>query len=60
MEMVAFLAVGLLLYFLADWLLIRLEAFAGRRFEYRTFIFFGILLGLALVVFPLIQKVAGG
>jgi amino acid permease len=56
MEMVAFLVVGAVLYFIADWLLNRLEAFAKRRFEYRTLIFFAILLGLALIVFPLIRN----
>jgi NhaP-type Na+/H+ or K+/H+ antiporter len=56
MEMIAFLAVGVVLYFVADWLLRRIEAFAKRRFEYRTLIFFGILLGLALIVFPLLRN----
>lgn len=59
MEAIAFLATGLVLYFAADWLLNRIETAAGRRLEYRTLIFFGILLGLALVVFPIIRHLAG-
>lgn len=60
MEAIAFFAVGLILYFSADWLLDRIEAAAGRRLAYRSLIFFGILLGLALVTFPLIRRYAGG
>ncbi len=60
MEAIAFFAVGLILYFCADWLLDRIEAAAGRRLAYRSLIFFGILLSLALVAFPLIPHYAGG
>lgn len=60
MEMIAFLAVGLILYFVADWVLNRIEAVAKRRLEYRTLLFFGLLLGLALIAFPIIRKYAGG
>jgi uncharacterized membrane protein YedE/YeeE len=56
--MLAFVAVGLILYFVADWLLQRIEIVMKRRLEYRSLIFFGILLALALVVFPLIQRYA--
>ena len=55
MELIAFTAVGLILYLLADWLLNRIEILMKRRLEYRTLVFFGILFGLALVVFPLIR-----
>jgi len=55
MELIAFTAVGLILYLLADWLLNRIEIMVKRRLEYRTLVFFGILFGLALVVFPLIR-----
>lgn len=60
MEMIAFLAVGIILYFVADWLVVRIEAVAKRRLEHRSLIFFGILLGLALIVFPVIRNFAGG
>jgi len=58
--MLAFLAVGLILYFVADWLLQRVEIAMKRRLEYRSLIFFGILLALALIVFPLIQRYVPG
>lgn len=59
MEVVVFIVVGIVLYFAADWLLERIEVAAGRRLESRSLIFFGILLGLALVVFPLIRHFLG-
>ena len=59
MEAVAYIVVGLVLYFAADWLLDRIEVAAGRRLESRSLIFFGILLGLALIVFPLIRHFLG-
>ena len=59
MEMIAFLAIGIVLYVVADWLLNRIEIIAKRRIEYRTLIFFGILFGLALIVFPVIRQFTG-
>jgi len=58
--MLAFLVVGLILYFVADWLLKFIEAAMKRRLENRSLVFFGILLALALLVFPLIQRYASG
>jgi len=60
MEMIAFVAVAMVLYFVADRLLDRIEIALKRRLEYRSLIFFAILLGLALVVFPLIQHFLAG
>lgn len=59
MESVYFLLVAVVLYFGADWILRRMEAAAGRRFEYRSIIFFVILLTLAMVSFALIRQYAG-
>lgn len=59
MESLYFIAVAVLLYLGSDWILQRMEAAAGRRFEYRSFIFFAILLTLALVSFALIRRYAG-
>jgi MFS family permease len=50
-------AIGL--YFLADRLLDLLEHRAGRRFENRSLIFFGLLLGLSLVTFAVIRRFVG-
>ena len=52
---VLFLLVSVALYFAADWILKRAEARAGRRFEHRSFIFFGLLLSLALLTFAILR-----
>jgi len=59
LESVYFILVAIMLYFGADWILRRMETAAGRRFKYRSFIFFGILLTMALVSFTLIRNYAG-
>ena len=43
MSAIYFTVVAVALYFVSDWLLQAVEAQAGRRFEYRTLIFFVIL-----------------
>ncbi len=59
MESFYFVLTGIILYFGADWILRRMEAAAERRFKYRSFIFFAILLTLSLVSFALIRNYAG-
>ena len=59
MSAIYFTVVAIALYFVSDWLLQLVEAQAGRRFEYRTLIFFAILLTLALITFSAIQKLTG-
>jgi len=59
MEIVYFTLAAILLYFGADWILNRIEAAAGRRFEYRSIIFFAILLVMALTSFALIRHFSG-
>lgn len=54
MEIIYFTLVAIGLYFASDWLLDRLEAARGNRFENRSLIFFVIILVLALVSFQLI------
>jgi hypothetical protein len=54
-----FTVAGIVLYLAADWLLQRIEASAGRRFEYRSLIFFVILLSLAVITFEFIQRIGG-
>ena len=56
MSAILFTIVAIVLYFFSDWLLQRVEASAGRRFEHRSLIFFVILLTLALVTFSFIQQ----
>jgi hypothetical protein len=58
MEVILFTAIAAVLYLVADRLLLLLESRAGRRFEQRSIVFFGILVTLAVVVFGAIQKFA--
>ncbi len=58
MQMVLFTLIAIGLYFLADRLLQALEVRAGRRFEYRSLIFFALLLALAVITFALVQRFA--
>lgn len=59
MEMLYYTVTAILLYLGADWILDRIETAAGRRFEYRSLIFFAILLGMAVASFALIRHLAG-
>ena len=59
MQFVYFTLVAVVLYFGADWILNRIETAAGRRFEYRSLIFFAILLAMALTSFALIRAYTG-
>ncbi len=56
---ILYVLTGIILYVAADWLLRRLEERAGRVFENRTLIFFGILLSMAMVAFAIIRVVVG-
>ena len=59
MSIVYFTLVAAILYLFSDWLLQRVEAAAGRRFENRSLVFFCILLTLALASFSLINHMTG-
>ena len=50
-ETVLFTVVAVVLYVVADRLLIWIERRAGRRLEHRSIVFFAILLFLALLAF---------
>ncbi len=54
MEIIYFTLMGIGLYLMSDWLLDRIETARGNRFEYRSMIFFAIIMVLALVTFQLI------
>jgi hypothetical protein len=60
MQAVLFTLVAIGLYFVADRLLQALEVRAGRRFEYRSLVFFGLLLALAVTTFALVRRFAPG
>jgi hypothetical protein len=59
LEVVYFTIVAALLYLLSNWILDRIEIAAGRRFEYRSVLFFGILMALAMISFYLIRLYTG-
>ncbi len=60
MEIIYFTVAGIFLYFFSDWILERFEAMAGRRFEYRSLIFFVIILVLSMSLFNLVQHFQAG
>ncbi len=55
MEIIYFTIVAIGLYFVADWILNRIEQARGARFEHRGIIYFIIILALALITFQLIN-----
>ena len=59
METLALAVIGIALYFVSDWLVDRFERSAGRRFEYRTLLFFLILLMLAGGTLQVLHMVFG-
>lgn len=54
-----FTVLGVVLYISADRILDVLERRAGRRFEYRSLVFFVLLLALALLSFAVIRRYTG-
>ncbi len=55
MEFVYYTVVGIGLYFLSDWILLRIEAWRGDVFEQRTLVFFAIISVLAISSFQAIE-----
>jgi len=56
MQIIYFTLVGIAAYLAADWILNRIEIVRGKRFEYRSLIFFFLLLGIALAAFQAITR----
>lgn len=59
MEVIYYTIVAIVLYIAADRILNRIEVVAGKRHKYRSLIFFGILMMLALSSFALIRLYTG-
>lgn len=59
MSAVYFTLVAIILYLAADWILERIELAYGKRLEYRSLVFFGILLAMALASFSVIRVYTG-
>jgi hypothetical protein len=55
MEILYYTLTAIVLYFVSDWLLDRIEALAGRRLPNRSLVFFAIILALAMLA----SQVAG-
>lgn len=55
MEMLYFTLAAIFLYLGSDWILNRIEARRGARFDNRSLIFFAIILVLSVALFNLIQ-----
>jgi len=59
MEVIYFTLAAIALYFVSDRILERIEIARGGRLEHRSLVFFGILLGLALISFAAIRLASG-
>jgi hypothetical protein len=59
MSTLYFTLAAIVLYLGCDRLLDLLERRAGRRFENRSLIFFGLLLGFSVVAFAVIRRYVG-
>ncbi len=59
MPTVYFTLAAIVLYLLSDRVLDVLERRAGRRFEHRSMIFFGLLLSFSLLAFALVRRFVG-
>ena len=54
-----FTITAVFLYLFSDWLVNKIEAYYGKRFEYRSVIFFVIIMVLAVGSFELIERLVG-
>ncbi|NIL94962.1 MAG: hypothetical protein GTO71_11120 [Woeseiaceae bacterium] len=59
MQYIYFTLLAGLLYLASAWIVDRIEIAAGRRLEYRSLLFFGILLALALITFGAVETYTG-
>ena len=59
-EMLAYTIAGIVLYFASDWILKTLEQRAGKQFDDRNLVFFGIILLLAISSFAILRLILPG
>jgi hypothetical protein len=50
---------AVLLYLISDWILNKIEIYYGKRFQYRSLIFFVIIFTLSVSLFEMIDRVIG-
>ena len=58
-EVLYFTLTAILLYLAADWIVQRIEKALGKPMEYRSLVFFALLLVMALTSFTLIRRLTG-
>lgn len=51
--------IAILLYFLSDWILNRIEYAMGKRLKYRSVVFFFIIMTLSVTAFEYIGRIVG-
>ncbi|MBE9562896.1 MAG: hypothetical protein IMF12_08560 [Proteobacteria bacterium] len=56
LEMLSFMLAGIILYFVSDEILNRIEIHQGKRLKNRSIIFFVIILTLSMSAFALLDK----
>lgn len=56
MQYVAYTITAIVLYLFSDWILNRIEISRGKRFKYRSVIFFVIIMVLAVGSFAIIDR----
>lgn len=56
MDIVYYTVAGIFLYFFSDWILVQIEVRFGRS-QYRSLIFFAIIMTLSVSLFNLVQYV---
>ena len=54
-----FTITAVFLYLFSDWLVNKIEAYYGKRLEYRSVIFFVIIMVLAVGSFSIIDRIVG-
>ncbi|RME35174.1 MAG: hypothetical protein D6786_02725 [Gammaproteobacteria bacterium] len=59
LQSIYFTLTAILLYLLADWILVRIEQRRGELLPHRNLVFFVLLLGLAVGTFALIRHFTG-
>jgi len=50
---------AVLLYLISDWILNKIEIYYGKRLEYRSVVFFVIIMVLAVGSFSIIDRIVG-
>ena len=50
---------AILLYLFSDWIVNKIESYYGKRFQYRTVLFFVIIFTLSVSLFEMIDRIVG-